>query len=361
MQLEPAIAWQTLGDGPWAPAHVPTAPVPSSCDVAIVGGGVTGLSAALHLTALGRHVVVLDRAFGQGAATRSGGIIVGDTLVGPAAGFERCEHDLRAWIDENDIRCGLTWRGCWEMDRDDTLPRTPIDWHDSGAIRVSTTIDGGTLDPARVLEALARRAASRGAILVDRIAVEDWRADRGRVRLIGSDVDLSAERVLVAVDATARPRAADRWPVRLLTIALATQPIDDALANAIGWQSRLPFYTNDLPLLWGRALDDGGMIVGRELLELDALSGQTDDAIRRAIAEAGRRLLHRARGLHPALASLEAARVWAGPIARDPGGVPSLSPDAVPGVWWAGGYGGHGLAQAFRLGATAAARLASVD
>lgn len=352
MHLKSTIAWAALGEPPWAPAAIPTAPLPSSCDVAIVGGGVTGLSAALELASRGRHVVVLDRHLGHGAATRSGGIVVGDTLVGPAPGFARCEHDLRAWIDANAVRCGLDWRGCWEMDRDDRLAPAPVDWQDEGAIRVSRTVDGGTLDPARLVEGLARLAASRGAMLVSDVEVERWRADAGRVRVTGPAADILARQVLVAVDATSHSGASDRWPVRKLTIALATTPIGDDLASAIGWRTRLPFYTNDLPLLWGRALDDGAMIVGRELIDLDEVAAQTDFEIRRAIEEAGKRLLARARRLHPALASIDAARVWAGPIARDASGIPSLTPDSeVPGVWWAGGYGGHGLAQAFRLGA----------
>jgi glycine/D-amino acid oxidase-like deaminating enzyme len=51
-------------------------PLPSRCDVAIVGSGFTGLSAALTLLRKGRHVVVLERAApGFGASTRNGGQI----------------------------------------------------------------------------------------------------------------------------------------------------------------------------------------------------------------------------------------------------------------------------------------------
>src|SRR5437899_8429850 len=49
---------------------------PKSCDVAIVGAGYTGLSAALTLARAGRSVVVLDAAApGWGASSRSGGMI----------------------------------------------------------------------------------------------------------------------------------------------------------------------------------------------------------------------------------------------------------------------------------------------
>src|SRR5258707_12337319 len=50
--------------------------LPSRCDVAIIGAGYTGLSAALTLARAGRSVVVLDTdAPGWGASSRSGGMI----------------------------------------------------------------------------------------------------------------------------------------------------------------------------------------------------------------------------------------------------------------------------------------------
>ncbi|MBS0251757.1 MAG: FAD-binding oxidoreductase [Proteobacteria bacterium] len=51
-------------------------PVPAKCDVAIVGSGFTGLSAALTLARAGRDVVIFERGrAGFGASTRNGGQI----------------------------------------------------------------------------------------------------------------------------------------------------------------------------------------------------------------------------------------------------------------------------------------------
>ena len=50
--------------------------LPKSCDVAIIGAGYAGLSAALTLARAARSVVVLDAlAPGEGASSRSGGMI----------------------------------------------------------------------------------------------------------------------------------------------------------------------------------------------------------------------------------------------------------------------------------------------
>lgn len=62
--------WEALPDRP----RVSATTVPRTCDVAIVGSGFTGLSAALTLLREGRHVVVFERdCAGYGASTRNGG------------------------------------------------------------------------------------------------------------------------------------------------------------------------------------------------------------------------------------------------------------------------------------------------
>lgn len=278
---------------------------------------------------------------------------MGDTLIGPAPGFERCDLDLRDWVTANAPACGLRWAGCMELDRNGRLGAEPIDWQDAGPVRFSGMVEGGTLDPAALLSALASAAVERGARFVDGLSIDRCERSGSRLTAIGNGRSIHADVVLYATDAT-DTGTRRLWPQRQLTVALQTTPISDALASEIGWRDRLPFYTNELPLLWGRTLDDGTLLAGRELVPLDA------DPLELAFEQASAKLLARIRALHPALASIEARRVWAGPIARDERGVPSVVPDTdLRGVWWAGGYGGHGLAQAFRLGAMAATAIQS--
>ncbi len=65
-------------------------PPPESVDVAIIGSGYTGMSAALELARNGVAVAILEsHRFGEGASTRSGGMVSGGVNVGKGGDVER--------------------------------------------------------------------------------------------------------------------------------------------------------------------------------------------------------------------------------------------------------------------------------
>ena len=361
MHVFSPVPWPLLGVAPWRPPEPPpAAPLPPRTEWCVIGAGITGLTAAAVLASSGREVVLLDRRFGDGAACRSGGIIVGDTLAGPAPDFDGCEIELRDWIRRHAPPIDLQWTGCIELDRNSDLPASPIDWRDHGSVRRRRVVDGGTLDPARLVEALGAHAVARGAHFVNGVTVSGLRAAGNDVRidLQADQPPLLASRVLVATEAASASSPFNPWPIRHFTVAIETEPLPDDRFAAIGWGDRQPFYTNDLPLLWGRVLEGGRMLAGRELLSLDEMQGQDLAA---AIDDAGRKVAARLRGLHPALAGVLVRRVWAGPIGRDASAIPGIHQTAeLPRVWWAGGYAGHGLAQAFRLGRLVVERFESI-
>ena len=71
--------WLTTVQMPTAPAL----PLPESADVAIIGAGFTGLSAALSLAKRGARVVVLEsETIGWGASSRNGGMVLTGLKLG---------------------------------------------------------------------------------------------------------------------------------------------------------------------------------------------------------------------------------------------------------------------------------------
>jgi gamma-glutamylputrescine oxidase len=357
LELFPPLEPPSVGLAPWdSPTPLPPAAVPTACDIVIVGAGITGLSAAAACAVAGRHVVVLERALGTGATTRSGGVVLGGTVEGPDPEFDGCEDTLRQWIEASGADCDLRWQGCLELARDARLSSTPVDWRDQGPVRFVGRVAGGVLNPAKLQTALLDAARAAGATIVDGATVTNIEQDGGRLHVSTEYGLMTAGAGIMAVDAMCWRRGFDPWGERVMTVSLQTAPMaDDGLA-ALGLKADEAFYTVDTPLLWGRVMPDRSLLVGRETRPFPQQPDQR--ALKDGLTEAGARLSGRVRGLHPALSSIAIRKTWTGPLARTATGHPTIAADpSAPTLLWAGGYGGQGIAQGFTLGRRAAAQI----
>jgi gamma-glutamylputrescine oxidase len=344
------------GTSPWdTGAPRPRVAPPASCDVAVVGAGLTGLSAARHLARRGVDVVVLEaERVGAGASGRTGAIALEGTAAGALDGADDCLGALARIVMDAEIACDLELGGCWELDHLPVSSAAPL-WRDAEQVlAVGRTEPGGTVDAGALLRGLADAASAAGARIVERAPVLPLEAGV-RLRVAGG-ATLTARHVVVATEALTRnlvPLPAD---VRAaLTLALATEPLAAATLDAIGLAGRRPFYTTDLPYLWGRGLADGRLVVGSGLVfpeNGDVHGVSVDHAAARAAFE---RLEKRLHGFHPALAGVRIDARWGGPVSFRGSGTPIFAwhPD-LPGVLVTGAYAGHGVALAVRLGARAA-------
>jgi len=160
-----------------------------------------------------------------------------------------------------------------------------------------------------------------------------------------------------------------------LTFALATAPLSAAQRKAVGLSSRFPFYTVDFPYLWGRLLENNGVIFGAGLVppylgtparfplgghwtKKRASDLRRYDVRKGESAARLRWLESRVRHLHPSLASVRITHRWGGPILLTEKMLPIFRhhPHST-GVMLLAGFNGHGVALSVYLGQWAAQAL----
>jgi glycine/D-amino acid oxidase-like deaminating enzyme len=253
-----------------------------TADVAIVGGGFTGLWAAIHLldTEPSLRVVVLEsERVGWGASGRNGGFCASSLTHGLANGVlhypdelalleaegERNLRELVAFVRAEGIECELEETGFldvatepWQADelraavdfagRHGTtlrfLDRTEIQAQVHAPRWIAGLRAGPErnvmLNPARLAWGLAAAAERRGATVLEGSRVTGIRRRAGGVVLAvaGTGV-VEAEQALVATSAYSG------WLRRLVPLfvpvydyVLVTEPLSPAQRDAIGWRGR---------------------------------------------------------------------------------------------------------------------------
>ncbi len=342
------------GESPWRIEFAPPpVALPARVDVAVAGGGFTGLSAAFHLARRGARTALLEAStLGAGASGRTGGIVLEGTAAGPLDGVERCLDALSDVVAAAGIDCDLRLAGCWELEHRAETGSLRRFWRDGDAwLCIADSVPGGTVDAGALVSGLARAAAGAGASLHERVAVRAVEPGHpARVRV--GDATLLADHVVLALNAWTATLVP--LPMRFgvaLTLAVCTTPLEPPVVSALGLGDGVPFYTLDLPYLWGRTLRDGRLILGAGLAMANA-----PDPARVALdgaesAASLARLAARLPGLHPALGGVPLAWRWGGPIAFPSDRTPVLSRlPGSPNVIVTGGCAGHGIALGVRVG-----------
>jgi gamma-glutamylputrescine oxidase len=327
-------------------------------DVAIVGAGVTGCSAALRLAEAGASVRVYDRrGVAEGASGRNGGF----ALRGGAARYDVARdtygHEqargLWRWTEDaldrierlagDALRRPGSYRIAADVEERDELRaeyealradgfaavwlddlRGPLAGRFPGAIQHE---GDGSIQPARFVRRLATRAAAAGAEFCEHEPVDDLGA-------------LDAAQVLVATDGYGHgllPELANAiWPVRGQVVV--SEPLDRVLFDRPHYARRGFDYWQQLPdrrLLLGGFRD---ISIRGELTDVEETTPAIQAALERFLAELSggeARVTHR----------------WAGIFALTRDMLPLVGP--VPGrerLWIAAGYSGHGNVLGFACG-----------
>jgi len=368
-----------LTHGLWestAPAAPPAPPLREriEVDVAVIGAGFTGLSAALHLAEGGRSVAVLEAAeIGFGASGRNVGLVNAGMWVLPEALPQRLgathgqrllrllgdapslvyELVARHGIDCEAVRNGTlhcaagasglaalrTRAEQWQrlgapvelLDRDETAARVGT------AAYAGALLDrrAGTIQPLAYARGLARAARAAGARLHGGSAVAGAQDLGGAWRLaIAGGGQVEARWVIVATNTYSLP--AGPWSalatelVRMPYFNLATQPLPDDLRRAIlpggegAWDTR--------SILSSLRLDAAGRLVFGSIGALRP----PGHAVHR---DWGRRALRR---LFPALRDAAFEHEWYGWIGTTSDALPRFHQPARH-VASFSGYNGRGI------------------
>ncbi len=376
--LPPSLWAETVEEAPDTPALS----ADMECDLAIVGAGFTGLSAALHAARERSSVVVLEASEpGWGASGRNGGEVLpglkllpdeicdlmgreaGERLVafseeGPDLVFDliqryaiKCEATRAGWIRQAHTKGAeaglqanlkqLVDRGYdahW-LDAPQAAAQLGTDtWH--GAIMDTR---GGTVQPFGYARGLCRAAQQEGAQVYGQSPVSDVKRVEGKWRVTTARGVVVADKVLLATNAYTGfhcPQLNERLARSIIPAAsflVATEPLSDNLQKTILPEGQC-FSDSRRFLLYGRKDAAGRMLLGgRGLLREPkgrADFGHVEKALRKA---------------YPMLSDVKFTHHWSGRLAVTRDYLPHVH-EPEPGLLMALGYTGRGVALATALG-----------
>jgi glycine/D-amino acid oxidase-like deaminating enzyme len=382
MQLNDSNYWLTTAAMPSGTAGE----VPARTDVAIIGAGFTGLSAARTLAKRGVNVVILEaNSIGWGASSRNGGMVLTGLKLSPETLSKRYGMELTrkmyaaslASIDlvgqivrEDNITCDFSRCGHLEVackpSHFDSYARSveTIAREFNHQLRIiprveladeigSSIYHGGIVDdssagvnPARYVSGLAAAALTAGARIfhnatVQQIAPASNNGSRS-LTLQTTRGNVKADNVLIATSgytSSATP-ALRKKIIPIGSFIITTEPLSDSLARELSPRNRM-IYDSKHYLYYYRLTPDNRMLFGGRA----AFFPETKNTIRRSAEILRRGMID----VFPQLRDTKLAHAW--------GGTLDFCFDTMPhsgqmdGIYYALGYAGHGVAMATYLGA----------
>jgi len=379
--VQPAARILWNDDTPPGLDHCPDR-LPAACDVAIVGGGFTGLSTALSLARRGLRTVLLEAGeLAAKASGRNGGQVVPGLKPHPdhlvqrfgmhaAARMMRFANSAADYtfglIDESAIDCAPTrngWIQCavtaagrqrlharvralsrWGMpvaalSAADMAQATGSRYYTGGYIELGA----GAVHPRKLALGLAAAARAAGAALYDATPVRGLSRDGQGWILDVAHGRIQARSVVLATDAYTDALHEDlsRSMLNVSSAQAATAPLPPDMLRQILPRGAGISEARKLTV-YCRISPDGRFLIGGR--------GSTGD---RADSGTLQRLRAAATRRFPLLADARWDAVWAGRVTLTLDDVPHLH-NPAPGLWTASGYGGRGVALAMRFGPTLA-------
>ncbi len=361
------------------PAATIARDVPSAADVAIIGAGYTGLSAALTLARAGRSVVVLDAGDpGQGASSRNGGMLGSGHKVSFAAMSARYGHATAVaiikeglaslaytadLIRRENINCHFSqtgrFRAAFNAKHYDSLGREAdflrkefgfeVDMVSRAEQHREVATDvyhggcvyhqHGTLHPALFHKGLLDRVVAAGATVIGRTPVTTIERINGSFSVITDRTPLTVGNVIAATNGytgTVTPQLRRRV-VPVPSFIIATEPLSAETINELIPNGRMIVETRRLHCYYRISPDGRRMLFGgrASLLPMDT-------------RKSAKRLYDIMAKLFPQLANVKISHSWTGFVAFSRDHLPHIGVN--DGIHFAMGYCGSGVAMAPYLG-----------
>ncbi|WP_144754008.1 NAD(P)/FAD-dependent oxidoreductase [Bartonella saheliensis] len=365
--ISPGLSWyeDTLKERPSYPSFCED----RQCDVVIIGGGLTGLSAAYHLANTGVDVVLFEASrFGDGASGRNGGQLgTGqrqwvETLE-KKYGFERskvlfdlaeeAKRDILSLCAMPDFQCDFMvgqlsvthkrrelfsyqrhietmqrygYHALTFMDRAETSRRLGSSFYCGGIYDADT----GHINPLKLIVGLAKRAKNAGAKLYEKTQVTTVKSKGTHWQVITEKGSITAEHVLLATNGYK------------LGLQHFVQKNIVSLRSYIGATEPLP--KDSSILMRGESVDDSRFMVRyfRKSIDNRLLFGGVESYNNKNPINLDVRIKRQIAEIYPQLYSVNLTHRWGATVAITVERMPYVR-QLFSKMTYCGGYSGHGV------------------
>ncbi|MBF0574074.1 MAG: FAD-dependent oxidoreductase [Desulfamplus sp.] len=358
-------------------------------DVAIIGGGYTGLSAAYHLKKYNSslRVVVLEaKQVGSGASGRHGGMVLPQP---PTESFEiaykdsihKATYDLtsrnmkaiKKVCEESGIECDLRLDGFVHtiIDEEDISYYKeyvkeandlgiPLEFWNAdkteemlGTEYYAASVydpNGGSVHAIKLINALKIMAEKEGAVIYENSKVNHISEGEIIVLKVGDENnEVKAKNIVLATNAFTSKLGYFKYsviPVHAQTAV--TEPLTEEQLESIAWESRLPFYDSKNYLFHLVLRDDNRIVIG---------GGDADYYFRGDLQYKGdtqkiyEMIINELVKIYPSLKGIKLEYIWDGLLGMTSDEIPKVGVTGKHNnIYYGLAYNGQGVNMAFMFG-----------
>src|ERR1700687_3630232 len=359
--------------------------LPDSIDVAVVGAGFCGLSAARTLAKRGVKVAVLEaETFGWGASSRNGGMVLTGMKLPVPTLIKRYGRDavrkmyaasldsidcVEQIVREENIDCNFSRSGHLEV----ACKQAHFDGYEESAALVKREFNhelriipknelrgeigsdiyfGGMVDdtsaglnPAQYVAGLAHAAQRAGACLYDRTRVTSVELEKNnnahKFRVHTSRGSITAREVILASGAytTDATPALRKKIIPIGSYIIVTEVLPNEVARELSPRNRM-IYDSKHFLYYYRLTPDNRMLFGGRA----AFFPETENTVRQSAEILRRGMI----GVYPQLRDAKIEFVWGGTLDFTLDVMPHAG--KIDSMYFAAGFAGHGVAAATWFG-----------